>query len=421
MKISVKKIIYTILLLSIAILAFYFFKKVSSGKRKSFANTTTSATQKEVYHCPMHPAVISDQPGKCPICHMDLVSEDHDHAHVDGSESVPAADNPAKETNAPKIIFYRNPMDAKITSAVPTKDNMGMDYIPVYDNEDSGKAQESGAVVGRGGFNLSSEKQQLIGVSTIEVKKQTLQQEIRATGRVAFDPELFTAIEEHRQALIGKKAIGENGFAGMKEEALSLVASSKTKLKLMGLTDEQIRKLSSTNSSAMSLLLPQGKVWVYAEVFEYEVVGIKAGQSIEAEAPSNAGIIFKGIISSISPVLNAPSRTVRVRAEVPDPKGLLRPDTYLNVRILKNSGEKLAIPEDAVLHADGKDFVFVQTENHFEPRAVSLGVKAGDFTEVVSGLKEGERVVTAANFLLDSESRLKAVLSDKIKSTERSQ
>lgn len=418
MKPSFKKLIYLFFLLIVIIVGTYFFKNSREDSQLNSGQSKTLDNQAEVYHCPMHPGVISDHPGKCPICHMDLVHDEHNH------QAEP------KKSGPPKIIFYRNPMNAKVTSPVPAKDNMGMDYIPVYDNESENDSGSEGgnkpggqaeAISGRGGFNLTAENQQMIGVASMVVKKQELHQEIRATGRVAFDPELFTAIEEHRQALIGKKAIGETGYAGMKEEATSLVASSKTKLKLLGLTDEQIRKLSSTNNSAMSLLLPQGKVWVYAEVFEYEVTGIKAGQSMEAEAPSNPGQIFKGLISSISPVLNAPSRTVRVRAEVPDPKGLLRPDTYLNVRILKNLGEKLAVPEDAVLHADGKDYVFIKTENHFEPRAILLGAKAGNLLEVLTGLFEGEQVVTAANFLLDSESRLKAVLSEKTKSTERSQ
>ena len=415
MKNKINKLFYVIILIGLTGLVFYFFKSSEPVSGLNLKGNTLAGTQKEIYHCPMHPAVISDHPGKCPICHMDLVRDENDERFGHDDHLAP------KKSGEAKIIFYRNPMNAKITSLVPTKDNMGMDYTPVYANEGDEENQGSEAVAGRGGFNLSIEKQQLIGVASVEVKKQPLQQEIRAAGRVAFDPELFTAIEEHRQALIGKKTIGENGFAGMKEEAASLVASSKTKLKLMGLTEAQISKLSKTNESAMNLLLPQGKVWVYAEVFEYEVIGIKAGQSIEAEAPSNAGEVFKGIISSISPVLNALSRTVRVRAEVPDPKGLLRPDTYLNVRILKNLGYKIAVPEDSILHSDGKDFVFVQSENHFEPRLVLLGLKAGNYIEVISGVTEGERVVTAANFLLDSESRLKAVLSEKIKSTERSQ
>jgi Cu(I)/Ag(I) efflux system membrane fusion protein len=146
-------------------------------------------------------------------------------------------------------------------------------------------------------------------------------------------------------------------------------------------------------------------------VFEYEVQGVKRGQKVEAVAPSIPGKVFLGKISSISPILNAPTRTVRVRAEVPDPEGLLRPETFLNVKIKIERGEKLAIPEDSVLHSGDRSFVFVVKEKgRFEPRPVSLGQKTGDFFEVIDGLKEGEEVVTAANFLIDSESRLRAVL-----------
>lgn len=403
MKLSKNKmlILFFVVLISLVGLIYYF----SKSKRQMDLNPMSSGTSamQTGYHCVMHPGIHSHEPGQCPICHMNLVKDDE-------SENSQTAHEPQKITER-KILFYRNPMNPEVRSQTPAKDNMGMDYIAVYADENSGSPTTN--VSGRGAFSLSNEKQQTIGVTSAEVKKEKLTSEIRATGRVAFDPELYTAIEEYRQSIIGRNSMGDTDYKGMKEQANALVASSKTKLKLMGLTNEQIQKLSRTDASALNLLLPAGKVWVYAEVFEYEISGVKPGQLIEADAPSNPGEIFRGKISSISPVLNAPTRTVRVRAEVPDPKSMLRPDTYLNVRILKDLGEKLAVPEDSVLHSEGKDYVFVQKDNQFTPRAVTLGPKAGSKIEVVSGLLEGERVVTGANFLLDSESRLKAVLTEK--------
>jgi Cu(I)/Ag(I) efflux system membrane fusion protein len=220
-----------------------------------------------------------------------------------------------------KILFYRHPMQPSITSKVPSKDEMGMDYIPVYEGDADNF--NSSTVTGRASFPLSSENQQTIGVTTATVSRQPMSREIRATGRVAYDPELFAAIEEYRQALLARQQLKNSSYEGFVEQSSALVKSSETRLKLLGLTDEQIRHLARGGSQAINLILPQGRVWIYAEVFEYEVTGLRAGQKIEAEAPSIPGEVFKGKISSFSPVLNAPTRTIRVRAEVPDPKRLL--------------------------------------------------------------------------------------------------
>lgn len=311
-----------------------------------------------------------------------------------------------------KILFYRHPMQPSITSKVPSKDEMGMDYIPVYEGDEDNVNTSN--VSGRASFPLSPENQETIGVTTATVSRQSMSREIRATGRVAYDPELFAAIEEYRQALLARQQLKNSSYAGFVEQSAALVKSSETRLKLLGLTDEQIQQLARGGSQAMNLILPQGKVWIYAEVFEYEVTGLKAGQKIEAEAPSIPGEVFKGTISSISPVLNAPTRTIRVRAEVPDPKGLLRPDTYLNVRIMTSLGEQLAVPDSAVLFSNNQAYVFVKDAGErFHPRAVKLGSKVQSFYEVKEGLEEGEVVVTSANFLLDSESRLQAVIQQK--------
>lgn len=311
-----------------------------------------------------------------------------------------------------KILFYRHPMQPSITSKVPSKDEMGMDYIPVYEGDDD--SVNTSTVAGRASFPLSPESQQTIGVTTATVSREPMSREIRATGRVAYDPELFAAIEEYRQALLARQQLKNSSYEGFVEQSSALVKSSETRLKLLGLTDEQIRQLARGGSQAINLILPQGKVWIYAEVFEYEVTGLKPGQRIEAEAPSIPGEVFKGTISSISPVLNAPTRTIRVRAEVPDPKNLLRPDTYLNVRILTSLGEQLAVPDTSVLFSNNEAYVFVKDAGErFHPRAVKLGAKVKAYYEVKEGLEAGEVVVTGANFLLDSESRLQSVIQQK--------
>lgn len=360
---------------------------------------------KIVYFCPMHPSITSDKPGRCPICHMDLQKME------EGEEKTEV-----KIKKEKKILFYRHPMNPEVTSPTPSKDEMGMDYVPVYD-EDTADTQTSD-VEGRASFKLSSERQQMIGVTTTTVQKKNLTYEIRASGKVAFDPELFTAIDEYIQAIKSHALMSKSTFKDLRDQANELVSSAHTKLKLMGLSHEQIEKIARGGKSPKNLLLPESSVWIYAEVFEYEISGLKSGQDIEVLVPSLPGKIFNGKVSSISPILNAPSRTFRIRAEVPDPKKELRPDTFVNVKITIDLGEKIAIPLDAALHSGDHHFVFVKKgEGLFEPKSISLGMRTKDFYEVLSGLEEGETVVTAANFLIDSESRLKSVL-EKMKKGE---
>ena len=359
--------------------------------RRDNSPTIAVEEKKDVYTCPMHPSIISDKPGKCPICHMDLQKVDR--------EATKKADR--------KILYYRHPMKGEITSPTPAKDEMGMDYIPVYEDEAGTKSE----IEGRAGFTLSPQRQQLIGVTSAKAELKPFRYEVRASGKVAFDPELFTAIEEYRQSLLSASQMKESPYESLRGQANEMVTSSKTKLRLLGLSDAQINRLATTNVPAMTLLLPKGSAWVYAEIFEYEMAGIKEGQAVEMTTPSQPGRTFSGKLTSVSPVLNPQTRTFRVRALVPDPKGELKPDTYVNVKIQVELGEKLTVPASSVLHSGEEAFVFVMKEQgRFEPRKVSVGAKAQDSVEIVSGLAPGEVVVTSANFLIDSESRLRGVL-----------
>lgn len=393
---------YVILILGLIASAFgagfwvstYFSGRTSKEHVHDFAPTNT----KERYSCPMHPSVISDHPDKCPICGMDLQKVD----------SEPQSKEVATKSER-KILFYRHPMQPDKSSPVPAKDEMGMDFIPVYEDELE-EASES-QVKGRGSFTLSQERQQLIGVTTAPVAKHPLSIKIRASGKVAFDPDLYTAIEEYRQAALSFSQLQKSSYQSISEQAEQLVKSSRVKLRLMGLTDAQINRLQGQNADPMNLLLPKGSAWVYAEVYEYETAALKVGQKIEISAPSVPGKTFSGKITSISPVLNSSTRTVRVRAQIPDPDSLLRPDTFVNARIEIDLGEKLVIPSAAVLHSGEQTFAFlVIGAGRFEPSPITLGAKAGDFYELISGLNEGDLVVSSANFLIDSESRLRGAI-----------
>jgi RND family efflux transporter MFP subunit len=153
-------------------------------------------------------------------------------------------------------------------------------------------------------------------------------------------------------------------------------------------------------------------VWVYVTIYEYETQLIKSGTPIEVQAAAFPGKIFEGRIVAVAPLLEAATRTLKVRALVDNPENKLKLEMFVNVAIKYDLGEKLAVPEDAVMHAGTRNIVFVaKPGSYFEPRVVTLGEKAQDYYEILRGLTENEEVVTSGNFLVDSESKLNAVLS----------
>jgi len=155
---------------------------------------------------------------------------------------------------------------------------------------------------------------------------------------------------------------------------------------------------------------PGGTVWVYAQVYEYEIQMVKPGQRVELTATAYPGRKFHGVVKSLDPILSAETRSLRARIEVPNPEGLLTLQMYVDANILANIGRKLALPESALVDTGTRKIVFIDLGNgRLEPREVQVGRQAEGYYEVLSGVKEGEKVVTSANFLIDSESKLKAI------------
>ncbi len=366
------------------------------------------------YYCPMHPSVTSNQPGQCPICRMSLqsdeISGDQANNATTGNPTTNPISQPSGEPGARKIAYYRHPMGGDATSLTPMKDEMGMDFIPVYEDEITLKP--SALLDGRAAFLLSEVGQQLIGVKKATAEKRSIDYEIKSSGRVAFDPNLFAAISDYR---VAKEAARNTRHTvpSVRQNSDALVAAAKLKLQLLGISEEQIRNFESNSFDTMSLLLPQGRVWVYADVYEYELPYLKVGQQIDVDSPLFSTEHFTGKLVSISPLINPSTRTISIKADVADPKHLLKPDMFLTVRTLIPLGEQVVIPEDAVVHTGDADLVFLLDSNgHFQPRKISLGVKTKGKAIVLSGLVAGETVAAGANFLIDSESRLRAVVQN---------
>ncbi len=360
---------------------------------RHFSSGSASKASKELYYCPMHPNFTSDKPGDCAICGMSLVKR----------AVATQAEQKTEHGKLKKILFYRNPMNPAVTSPVPMKDSMGMDYVPVYEEQTA-----------EGGIYISPEKQQLIGVKKEKVQKRNLSGQILTVGRVAYDPALFTAQQEYLQALKSSQAVSKDELGYMAEQSTALIKTMKQKLLAMGMSEPEIDELGRRGRPQQNLYLPSSddkNVWVYITIYEYEAALVKTGTPVEVRAIAYPGEVFEGQVVTVTPILETATRTLKVRALVDNPDNKLKLEMFVNVAVKYDLGEKLAVPEEAVMHAGTRNIVFVTDANgYFESRIVTLGVKAQNYYEVLRGLTENEEVITSGNFLVDSESKLNAVL-----------
>jgi RND family efflux transporter MFP subunit len=419
-----------------------------------------AAAAKQMYQCPMHPQVIMDHEGDCPICGMKLVA----------METAPA---PAQPADKGKILMYRNPMDPSITSPVFKQDEMGMDYLPVYENEVKG---ETPAVDGHGTVTIDTERQQLIGLKTAKVVEGSVGGELRTNGRVTIDetrvrkinvkvegfverlfvdfvgksvakgqalfsvysPEFVSAQREYLLALKTQQAMSQGSF---QTSGNDLVESARRRLQFWDVPQEAIEHLEKTGEPQRTLTMRSpvsgvvtvknvvegsritpadipfeitdlSRVWILADAYETDLSRAKVGMTAEMTLPSSPGQVFKGRVAFIDPFLDPKSRTAKLRLEFPNPLGELKPELFGEV-ILKGQGRKgLLVPRDAILDSGTSKVAFLALGNgRFEPREVTTGASLGEQVEILEGLKAGDEVVTRANFLVDSESRLRAALA----------
>ena len=306
------------------------------------------------YTCPMHPQIRADRLGSCPICSMKLVP-----VYPKGPESHDG--HSAKEGSA-------------FSLSESTRD-------PVVN-----------------GVVISPERQQLIGLRTVTVTRKPAFMSIRTSGRVAFDPELAVAIREYL-------SVRYDG------DLRSLAAS---RLRILGMGDEEIRRLPERGGMYENLYLPSpgGAVWIYANLYEQDMPFVRPEMLAEISVSHTSGRLLQGTVNSLSPVVDPKTRSIRARIYVPKSDVVFRPDSFVNVTIKADLGTVLVIPRAGLLDSGTKQIVFVVDEqNRFSARDVRVGPEAADDIVIVSGLKEGERVVGSAAFLVDAESNLKASVS----------
>ncbi len=454
---------------------------VACGEREQKADQAASeATQ--LYTCSMHPQVVQDHPGNCPICGMtltplktEMASQSHaEHEHAELAEVSDAAPSTSSTDGkkGKKILYWRAPMDPTYISDKPGKSPMGMDLIPVYEGEED---LTSGPTV-----SIDPVVIQNIGVRTAPAVKKELYRIIRTVGHLDYNeeklyrvnikfsgwierlfvdetgqevrrgqpmleiysPELVATQEEYLLAYNSAKRLSKSPFASIAEGGQTLLEATRRRLLYWDITEEQIKVLEETGMATKTMTLYSpfdgivvskhaeegmyvkpgmdlyrmadlSSIWVYAHIYEYEVPWIREGQMAEMELPYIPGEIFQGRVDYIYPYLDQKTRDVKIRIVFQNPGLKLKPEMYANVRLKSELGRAVvAIPSEAVIHSGKRNVVFVaKGGGKFEPRDVVLGPEAeGGYYEVIQGVREGEEVVTSAQFLLDSESRLKEAI-----------
>ncbi len=259
-----------------------------------------------------------------------------------------------------------------------------------------------------------------------------------------YSPDLVSTQEEYLLALKSRNTLKNSSLPWVSTGSESLLDAARQRLRLWDVTDSEIETLEKEGKAKRELaiyspvngvvteraayhhgrfvnpemdlytLVDLSSVWVIGQVYEYELPLVRAGQNAEIEFPyTPQKKSLGGKITFIYPYLDSKTRTAQVRFEFPNPDFVLKPDMFLNVKLRIDLGEQLVVPEDTVLNTGSEQYVFVDKgDGYFEPRPVKLGAEAGGYFAVEEGLKSGDRVVTAANFILDSESRLKGAFAN---------
>jgi Cu(I)/Ag(I) efflux system membrane fusion protein len=389
--------------------------------------------RKPRYHCPMHPTYVSDAPGKCPICKMDLVPIEP--ASKAGASGGGASPRPGEATGP--------------------------------------------AVAGRAMVALSPERRQILGVRSEPVTRRHLDRTLRTVGRVAIDerrlhhvhtkyeayveklyvnftgqmvnrgdhlaalysPELVATQQEYILAYGAQQRLGQSGIASVAKGGTDLLEAARQRLLFWDVSADDIAELERTGKVQRTVdlhaelpgyvlqksaihgmrvtpadilfdIADLSAVWILADVYESDLVTVELGMAAEVTLPYQPGRVWRGRVTYVNPTVEPGTRTIKVRVEVANEHYVLKPDMFADVVLHRELGEELFVPESAVLRTGERQIVFVDRgDGRLEPREIQTGVRVEGGYAVLSGLAEGDRVVTSANFLIDSESSLKAALS----------
>jgi Cu(I)/Ag(I) efflux system membrane fusion protein len=425
-------------LLVFAIAAFAYFGVIRRQPRREVA--TGQATVKDVYYCPMHKTYETDKPGNCPICSMKLVKLEKAAAATSAAtikselSAAPAAAAPSQNTASQDKAIFVPPEKQQL---------IGMRSVPA----EIGTLTKDIRIVGKVSYDetrLTHIHSKVSGYIE-EVFADSVGKPVRAGEPLftIYSPDLVATEQDYLLALKSRDLLRASTVASAARGSENLIAAAKERLRLWDVSEQEIQNLETGGKVKRAItvyspvsgvvmeraayhhgtfvdptkdlftIVDLSHVWILGELYETDMPFVRSGQAAEIELPySGGGKTLRGRVDFIYPFLDPKNRTVQVRMQFPNADLSLKPEMFTNIRMSISLGRRVLVPQDAVMDTGAEQYIFIDKGNGYvEPRKVKVSAEAGDKVGIEQGLKAGERVVTGANFIVDSESRLKGAFA----------
>jgi membrane fusion protein, copper/silver efflux system len=414
MRVSKNLLVPLIILALLAVSGGGYYLWHTKSHRAGGEKAAREATQ---YTCPMHPFIIKDKPGACPICGMNLVpvrkgeGEQPKEKEMEGLGEVSLSPTQMVMANVETVEARKMPITREINA------------VGIVQYDQARQAKVTAWVAGR--------------IDRLHVNRVGDYVSAKSPVAELYSPDLVSAQQEYLLALKSRDQLKDSPIPSIASGGEGLVASARQRLKLLGVKDGQIALLEKGGEANIRLpvytplsgvviekLVQQGQyvnagdplfsiadlsvVWVELEVYESDFPLVRIGQRVDVLAQSYPGKSFSGRVAFIYPFLDPKSRTVKVRVEMANPGQRLKPDMFVNATVRAAMGSSIAVPGNAVVETGRHRVVWVETKpGMFVPRDVEVGVRSGDNVQILSGLNEGDKVAASGGYLIDSEAQLK--------------